>query len=67
LRYREELQRCGAIVDPDDAREHLVGGGAICELGIAADVPDPSRVMPDYRREADASLAHAASATAGSV
>ena len=65
VRYRAELKAAGAIVPDDGEHVHLIEGGAICALGATAEASALAEVVPDYRREADATVARAASAPAG--
>jgi tRNA threonylcarbamoyladenosine biosynthesis protein TsaB len=68
LRYRSELELAGAIVPADGDAIHLIGAGAICELGAGAPATAATPVLPDYRRDADAARATApARAPAGSA
>ena len=56
-RYRAEVQAAGIEVPAEEAREHLLRGAAICELGLELDpAGDYQGVVPDYVRRPDAEL-----------
>lgn len=58
LHFREQLERAGVEVAPQDSPLHRVDGGAVCELGICVAAPETyDSVVPDYRRSPDAALA----------
>jgi tRNA threonylcarbamoyladenosine biosynthesis protein TsaB len=54
VRFREELERAGAIVPPDESPAHRVSALAVCRLGAAAAPAERGALLPDYRREPDA-------------
>jgi tRNA threonylcarbamoyladenosine biosynthesis protein TsaB len=54
VRFREQLERAGAVVPDDRSPAHRVSALQVCRLGAARDVTDRDRLVPDYRREPDA-------------
>jgi tRNA threonylcarbamoyladenosine biosynthesis protein TsaB len=54
VRFREELERAGAAVPSDRSPLHRVSALQICRLGAAGDAADRDGLVPDYRREPDA-------------
>jgi tRNA threonylcarbamoyladenosine biosynthesis protein TsaB len=54
VRFREELERAGAVVPPDGSPAHRVSALAICRLGAEGEPTDRDALLPDYRREPDA-------------
>ena len=54
VRFREQLERAGAVVPDDRSPAHRVSALQVCRLGAAGDVTDRDRLVPDYRREPDA-------------
>lgn len=56
LRFREELERGGAVVPAPSDPAHRIGAAAVC--GLAASAPDRGRdaVVPDYLRVPDAEI-----------
>jgi tRNA threonylcarbamoyladenosine biosynthesis protein TsaB len=54
VRFREQLERAGAVVPPDDAPAHRVSALEICRLGAGGEPADRDALLPDYRREPDA-------------
>jgi tRNA threonylcarbamoyladenosine biosynthesis protein TsaB len=61
LHFREQLERAGAEVAPEDSPLHRVDGGAVCALGNCAVAPESyESVVPDYRRSPDAAIARVA-------
>lgn len=54
VRFREQLERAGAVVPDDRSPAHRLSALQICRLGAAGDVTDRDRLVPDYRREPDA-------------
>jgi tRNA threonylcarbamoyladenosine biosynthesis protein TsaB len=54
VRFREQLERAGAVVPDDRSPAHLVSALEVCRLGAAGDVTERDRLVPDYRREPDA-------------
>jgi hypothetical protein len=57
IRFRGHLQDRGITVPADDSPLHLVDGGAICRLALAAQPVAVRELMPDYRRRPDAEIA----------
>lgn len=56
LRFREELERGGAVVPAPSDPAHRIGAAAVC--GLAVEAPDRGRdvVVPDYLRVPDAEI-----------
>jgi tRNA threonylcarbamoyladenosine biosynthesis protein TsaB len=54
VRFREQLERAGALVPDDRSSAHHVSALQVCRLGAAGGVTDRDRLVPDYRREPDA-------------
>jgi tRNA threonylcarbamoyladenosine biosynthesis protein TsaB len=54
VRFREELERAGAVVPADDSPLHRVSALEVCRLGAAEEPTDRDALLPDYRREPDA-------------
>jgi tRNA threonylcarbamoyladenosine biosynthesis protein TsaB len=54
VRFRDELERAGAVVPADDSPAHRVSALDVCRLGAAGDPADRDALLPDYRREPDA-------------
>ena len=54
IRFREQLERAGALVPDDRSPAHRVSALEVCRLGAAGDGTDRDRLVPDYRREPDA-------------
>jgi tRNA threonylcarbamoyladenosine biosynthesis protein TsaB len=54
VRFREQLERAGALIPDDSSPAHLLSALQVCRLGAAGDVTDRDRLVPDYRREPDA-------------
>ncbi|HEY3959168.1 MAG TPA: tRNA (adenosine(37)-N6)-threonylcarbamoyltransferase complex dimerization subunit type 1 TsaB [Solirubrobacteraceae bacterium] len=59
VRYREQLERAGAMAPEDGSPLHLVSAEAICELGVRATATNAQieAILPDYRRRPDAEIA----------
>jgi tRNA threonylcarbamoyladenosine biosynthesis protein TsaB len=55
VRFRAELERAGVAVPSDGSRAHLVSALMVCRLGRAREPVDRDALLPDYRREPDAS------------
>jgi tRNA threonylcarbamoyladenosine biosynthesis protein TsaB len=55
VRYRQELEGAGAAVPPDDSPLHRVSAVWVCRLGTLGEPADRDTLLPDYRREPDAS------------
>jgi tRNA threonylcarbamoyladenosine biosynthesis protein TsaB len=54
VRFREQLERAGAVVPADRSPAHRVSALQVCRLGSAGDVAGLDAVVPDYRRAPDA-------------
>ncbi|HET8952541.1 MAG TPA: tRNA (adenosine(37)-N6)-threonylcarbamoyltransferase complex dimerization subunit type 1 TsaB [Solirubrobacteraceae bacterium] len=54
VRFREQLERAGALIPDDRSPAHHVSALHVCRLGAAGGVTDRDRLVPDYRREPDA-------------
>ena len=54
VKFRDELERAGAVVPADDSPAHRVSAPEVCRLGAAGDPADRDALLPDYRREPDA-------------
>ena len=54
LRFRETLERAGAVVPGDSEAVHRIAAGPLCRLGAAGTPTDRDTLLPDYRREPDA-------------
>lgn len=54
IRFREELERAGAVVPADGSELHRVSALQVCRLGAAQEPGDRDALLPDYRREPDA-------------
>jgi len=54
VRFREPLERAGAVIPADDAPQHRVSALQICRLGAEGQPADRDALLPDYRREPDA-------------
>jgi tRNA threonylcarbamoyladenosine biosynthesis protein TsaB len=54
VRFRAELERAGADVPGDGSPLHRVSALQVCRLGAAGDPADRDALLPDYRREPDA-------------
>jgi tRNA threonylcarbamoyladenosine biosynthesis protein TsaB len=54
VRFREELERAGAVVPADGSPLHRVSALQVCRLGAAGEPADRDALLPDYRREPDA-------------
>jgi tRNA threonylcarbamoyladenosine biosynthesis protein TsaB len=58
VRFRGHLEAAGVAVPADHSRLHLVGAGAICDLGARAKAASAcEEVVPNYRRRPDAEIA----------
>jgi tRNA threonylcarbamoyladenosine biosynthesis protein TsaB len=55
VRFREELERAGAAVPADRSPAHRVSALEVCRLGAAGEAAERDGLVPDYRREPDAS------------
>jgi tRNA threonylcarbamoyladenosine biosynthesis protein TsaB len=54
VRFRAELERAGVVVPVDSSPLHRVSALQICRLGAAGRAADRDGLLPDYRREPDA-------------
>ena len=54
VRFRTELERAGVAVPSDGSRAHRVSALMVCRLGRAREPVDRDALLPDYRREPDA-------------
>ena len=54
VRFREQLERAGALVPDGRSPAHRVTALEVCRLGAAGEGIDRDRLVPDYRREPDA-------------
>jgi tRNA threonylcarbamoyladenosine biosynthesis protein TsaB len=54
VRFREELERGGAVIPPDDSPHHRVSALQVCRLGAAGKPGRRDALVPDYRRDPDA-------------
>jgi tRNA threonylcarbamoyladenosine biosynthesis protein TsaB len=54
VRFREPLERAGAVIPADDAPQHRVSALEVCRLGATVEPADRDALLPDYRREPDA-------------
>ena len=54
VRFREELERAGAVVPADDSPLHRVSAVQVCRLGAEGEPAGRDSLLPDYRREPDA-------------
>ncbi|HEX4467110.1 MAG TPA: hypothetical protein VH025_07970, partial [Solirubrobacteraceae bacterium] len=66
LRFAQELTQAGVQVVEADSPLHTIDATAICELGaLAPDTVPDDRLLPDYRRSPDATLARGRPLTPG--
>ena len=54
VRFREQLERAGAVVPADGSPLHRVSAIEICKLGATGQPAGRDALLPDYRREPDA-------------
>ena len=54
VRFRDELERAGAVVPVDGSELHRVSALQVCRLGGGREPADRDALLPDYRREPDA-------------
>jgi tRNA threonylcarbamoyladenosine biosynthesis protein TsaB len=54
VRFREPLERAGAVIPADDAPQHRISALQVCRLGATGSPADRDALLPDYRREPDA-------------
>jgi tRNA threonylcarbamoyladenosine biosynthesis protein TsaB len=55
VRFREQLERAGATVPADRSPAHRVSALQVCRIGAAGEPGGRDGLVPDYRREPDAS------------
>jgi tRNA threonylcarbamoyladenosine biosynthesis protein TsaB len=55
VRFREQLERAGVAVPVDRSAAHRVSALNVCRLGAVGGAADRDTLVPDYRREPDAS------------
>ena len=55
VRFREQLERAGATVPADRSPAHRVSALQVCRIGAAGEPAGRDGLVPDYRREPDAS------------
>ena len=48
VRFREQLERAGAVVPDDRSPAHRVSAIEVCRLGAAGEATDRDRLVPDY-------------------
>jgi tRNA threonylcarbamoyladenosine biosynthesis protein TsaB len=58
VRFRESLERAGAVIPADDSPLHRVSALSVCRLGATGEPADRDALLPDYRREPDATPHH---------
>jgi tRNA threonylcarbamoyladenosine biosynthesis protein TsaB len=54
VRFRAELERAGAVVPEDGSPAHRLSAVEVCRLGARGEPADRDGLLPDYRREPDA-------------
>jgi tRNA threonylcarbamoyladenosine biosynthesis protein TsaB len=54
VRFREVLERAGAVVPADGSPLHRVSAIEVCKLGAREEPAGRDALLPDYRREPDA-------------
>jgi tRNA threonylcarbamoyladenosine biosynthesis protein TsaB len=54
VRFREPLERAGAVIPADDSPLHRISALQVCRLGATGEEADRDALLPDYRREPDA-------------
>jgi tRNA threonylcarbamoyladenosine biosynthesis protein TsaB len=55
VRFREQLERAGAAVPADRSPAHRVSALHVCRIGASGEPAGRDGLVPDYRREPDAS------------
>jgi tRNA threonylcarbamoyladenosine biosynthesis protein TsaB len=55
VRFRQELEGAGVAIPADDDPAHRIAATPLCRLGAAGEPAGRDRLLPDYRREPDAS------------
>jgi tRNA threonylcarbamoyladenosine biosynthesis protein TsaB len=56
VRFREQLERAGAVVPADRSPVHRISALQVCRIGAAGEAAGRDGLVPDYRREPDAAL-----------
>jgi len=54
VRFSDELEGAGAVVPADGSPQHRISAVQVCRLGAEGEPADRDRLLPDYRREPDA-------------
>ena len=54
VKFRVELERSGTLVPPDDSPAHRISATHVCRLAATVEPADRDTLVPDYRREPDA-------------
>ncbi len=54
VRFRDELERAGATIPDDGSPAHRISAVHICRLGAGGEPAGRDALLPDYRREPDA-------------
>jgi tRNA threonylcarbamoyladenosine biosynthesis protein TsaB len=54
VRFRDQLERAGAVVPADGSPLHRLSAVHVCRLGAAGEPVDRDALVPDYVREPDA-------------
>lgn len=54
MKFRAELERAHALVPPDESHVHRVSAAQICRIGATQSPAAREDILPDYRREPDA-------------
>jgi tRNA threonylcarbamoyladenosine biosynthesis protein TsaB len=54
VRFRAELERAGAVVPEDGSPAHRLSALEVCRIGAQGRPADRDGLLPDYRREPDA-------------
>ncbi len=55
VRFREQLERAGALVPADRSPVHRISALQVCRIGAVGEAAGRDGLVPDYRREPDAS------------
>jgi tRNA threonylcarbamoyladenosine biosynthesis protein TsaB len=55
VRFREQFERAGVAVPVDSSPTHRVSALHVCRIGAEGGAADRDSLVPDYRREPDAS------------
>jgi tRNA threonylcarbamoyladenosine biosynthesis protein TsaB len=56
VRFREQLERAGALVPADRSPVHRISALQVCRIGAVGEAAGRDGLVPDYRREPDAAL-----------